>query len=92
MESIEQRCKGRPPHHEPSTQNIDNASSSSIFVTTPDKLAQLSALQKQEIFRHRHILESKPEPQNSNFDRQALMKLGALRAEREIQGVYSRFP
>jgi hypothetical protein len=53
-------------------------------------LAQLSALQKQEIFRHRHILESKPGPPNSKFDRQALMKLGALRAEREIQGMYSR--
>jgi hypothetical protein len=90
MDSIHQQLKGSPPHHDASAHRINNSSNarSSIFVTTSEKLAQLSTVQKQEIFRHRHILESKSESPNVKFDRQALMKLGALTAERDIQGEY----
>jgi hypothetical protein len=93
MDSIQRQFKGGPPHHHPSSQEIDISSNtrSSIFVTTPEKAAKLSTMQKQDIFRHRHILESASEWPTFKFDHQALLKLGALTAERDILGVYPLF-
>jgi len=93
MDSIQRQFKNSPPHHHPSAQEFGNSSNarSSIFVTTPEKVAKLSAMQKQDIFRHRHILESGSGRLDHKFDRQALMKLGSLTAERDIQGMYPRF-
>lgn len=91
METIEQQYKGGgPPHHDASAQEIVNSSStrSRIFVTMQEKTIQLSMTQTQEIFRHRHVLETMSMPQHSPFDRQALMKLGSLMAIRDIQGLY----
>lgn len=91
MDSIRKHCKGGPPHHDHSAQQIeysDNAPSR-IFVTTQESGVQLPANRWQEIFRHRHILQkSNLDHPRIRFDRQALIKLGSLTAQRDIQGLY----
>lgn len=59
-----------------------------MFITTHEKVVQFSAMQTQDIFRHRHIVVSQTQRPYSRFDRQGLMKLGSLTAERNILGVY----
>jgi hypothetical protein len=88
MDSIQRQFKGGPPHHDVGARQVNNLSNarSSIFVTTHEQSAHLSTMQMQEEFRHHHILISQSERPNFKFDRQALMKLGALTAERNILG------
>ena len=88
MKRIERRyIDDHPPHHHPSAQNIDGPHGSAIYITTHQKAALLTPLQVQEIFRHRHIVITGEEQPNSQFDREALSKLGSLTAARQVQGM-----
>ena len=91
MDSIRKHYKAGPPHHDPRAQQIAYSADapSRIFVTTQESGVQLSAIQWQEIFRHHHILQkSNIDYTMVRFDRQALMKLGSLTTQRDIQGLY----
>jgi hypothetical protein len=90
MDSIRKHYKGGPPHHDDSAQQMEYSTNapSRIFVPTQESAVQLSAQQWQEIFRHRHILQkSNRDHARVRFDRQALMKLGSLTAQRDIHGL-----
>jgi hypothetical protein len=89
MEKVEQQyCHGRPPHHLDEAQRPEFSNQrSKIFVTTPERLQQLTVSQVQEIFRHRHILVAGGNASNVEFDHKALSRLGSLEALHTIQGV-----
>jgi hypothetical protein len=93
MNSIERRFQnGQPPHHHHDAQEITFTNQQScIFLTTPEKMAQLTALQIQDIFRHRHILITGLASPESHFDRKELSRLGSLTAQHSIQGVYQAY-
>ena len=90
MEMVESRyLNDLPLHRFPSARSIEyDPEGSSIFIVEANVFEKMSAVEIQNIFRHRHILVLNTPQSQLSFDREGLSTLAPLKKKVVFQGKF----